>query len=279
MIDSQLDAIIDGVKAAGADPNKVEWDDLKAAMKAIYQNQTSLEDLNVSTTSRAVFPKKVGENWTASTMSVPNGTKSPQSNGGWGLGHVITPALEFDSTPGTGILAAVFAPGPNATISGHNGLEFISNYRRMAALYVVEETGNPGAVVLHGYGTNRLQFDSESNIVMISATGRFEFEAKGDIPIYFFGYTAGSAFNQTICHINEDNALWAKTPLAVKSYQGKDAFQVWATANEAVIGGFTDKGHVFIPTTTYANDGAAATGGVKVGGLYWNGSVITQRRS
>ena len=279
MIDSQLDAIIDGVKAAGSDPNKVEWDDLKAAIKAIYQNQTSLDDLNASTTARAVFPKRVGENWAASTLSAPNGIKSPQANGVWGLGHVITPALEFDSTPGTGILAGVWSPGPNAAISGHNGVEFISNYRRMAALYVTNETGNPEAVVLHAYGTNRLQLDSESNIVMISATGRFEFEEKLAGPIYFYGYTAGTAYNQTICFVNENDATFAKTPISVKSYQSKDAFQIWATADESVIGGFTDKGHVFIPTTTYANDTAAATGGVKVGGLYWNGSVITQRRT
>ena len=46
-------------------------------------------------------------------------------------------------------------------------------------------------------------------------------------------------------------------------------------------GNFTPVGNVTLPalqaSTTYANDAAAATGGVAVGGLYRNGSVIQIR--
>jgi hypothetical protein len=280
MTDAQLDAVIDAVKGQGENPNKVEWDDLKAALKSIYNNQTSLTDLSPNTTS--AFPKFDGSVWAASPMSVPNGAKIPQNNGNWGSGHQITPALRFDSTPGTGILAATWATSSTTAIAGHNGLEFISNYRRMISFYCTEETGTPGAVVIHGWGTNRLQLDSESNIVFISQTKRFEFEGTDGTDVEFHGYTSGSDFSRTIVFVSENQPGQpnkAAVPLAVKSAHGKDSFNVYKPSDGTVIGGFTELGHVFIPTTTYADDTAAATGGVKVGGLYWNGSVITQRRA
>jgi hypothetical protein len=279
MSNLSLIAGLNAVPSLGNDPNLVEWADLKAKIIDIIN---ALPDTaEVTNTHQYVRYDSEQSKFVPSVFSAPNGSKTPGNDGQWGLGHTITPALRFDSTPGTGILAATWALNATSAIAGHNGLEFISNFRRMFSFYCDTETGNPQAVVIHGWGQNRFQLDSESNIVFISRTKRFEYEGTDGTDVEFHGYTAGTDFSRTIVFVSENQVgqpAKAAVPLAVKSAHGKDSFHVYRPSDSAVVGGFGEQGHVFIPRTTYANDTAAATGGVPLGGLYWNGSAITQRR-
>lgn len=61
MTDIEIQATIDACKAAGSDPSKVEWDDLKAVLTNLL-TQTTLTDMG--TPSEGHIPKYVSGAWT-----------------------------------------------------------------------------------------------------------------------------------------------------------------------------------------------------------------------
>lgn len=285
MSNLSLIAGLNAVPSLGNDANLVEWADLKAKIIDIIN---ALPDTaEVTNTHQYVRYDSEQSKFVPSVFSAPNGSKTPGNSGQWGLGHSITPALRFDSTPGTGILAGVWNTSPTAAIAGHTGLEFIANNRRMIAMFPDVQTGDPTAVFIHGYGTNRLMIESEAAIVFNAQTKGYEFEQIEGDTVVFMAYTAGTGFTRTI-EVKSEQAGFseAKCPIAFRGFvvngtptTNHDAAQVWHPITRTPVGGFTWNGHPWIPTTTYANDAAAAAAGIRIGSLYWNGSVLTQRRS
>jgi len=264
MTDAQIQSTIDACKAAGSDPNKVEWNDLKAVLSNIL-TQTTLEDV---TASEGQYLKFTDGQWQAAANDgiMPAGV----NNGG-----VYTPGMRFSTDTDTGL----FAPAG----AGRYGMDLVDGGKGVVSVFwdwsSSYENEKGGISVLKGWGTNRFSIESFAAMVHISGTSRYEWEGLGGGGVLtWVGYDAGSSQGRTILVTTSTASGASVVPMAFKALENKDSIQIW-DANNAGVGGFTYGGHPFLPTTTYANDTAAATGGVKVGGLYWNGSAITQRRA